>query len=108
MTEHELAERLGAAEVGDHVTVDLADGTSFEGPASPIDYVPDESLRVEVRPEGGTTERYELRAEYDGEWSDLSVRHVDIADGDAEWEPLGDVERIEVRADDEEWEWGPS
>ncbi|UPV73492.1 hypothetical protein M0R89_13175 [Halorussus limi] len=108
MSETELVERLGAADVGDHVSVDLADGTSFEGVASPIDYVPEESLRVEVRPEGGTTERYELRADYDGEWNAMSVRHTDAADGDSGWETLGAVERIEVRGDEDEWEWGHS
>jgi len=102
MSETALAERLGAVEVGDHVSVDLGDGTTFEGPASPVDYVPEESLRVEIRPEGGTTERYELSAEYDGEWSDLSVRHTDAADSDAGWESLGPVEHVEVSGDETE------
>ena len=108
MSESELVERLGEADLNDRVRVTLSDGTTFEGPASPIDYVPEDSLRVEVRPEGGSTERYELSAEYDDGWSDLAVRHVDAADGDDDWEELGTVERVEVGGDEDDWDWGAS
>jgi hypothetical protein len=102
MSETELAERLGATDVGDQLSVALADGTTFEGPASPVDYVPEESLRIEIRPEGGTTDRYELRADYDGEWSDVSVRHADPTEDDDGWESLGTVEHVEVSDDEDE------
>ncbi|NHN58281.1 MULTISPECIES: hypothetical protein [Halorussus] len=108
MSESELVERLGEADLNDRVRVALADGTTFEGPASPIDYVPEESLRVEVRPGDGSTERYELSAEYDDGWGDLSVRRSDAADGDAAWEELGRVEQIEVGGDESDWDWGTS
>ncbi|WP_435179333.1 hypothetical protein [Halorussus sp. AFM4] len=106
MSGTEAVERLANAEQNDTVRVELSDGTTFEGPASPIDYVPEESLRVEVRPEGGTTERWELSAEYDGGWSDLTVRHADAAENE-DWEDRGTVERLRV-GDEEDWDWGAS
>ncbi|MFC7080714.1 hypothetical protein [Halorussus caseinilyticus] len=106
MSETELVERLGGLDPNDRVRVTLADGTTFEGPASPIDYVPEESLRVEVRPEGGTTDRYELSAEYDAGWSEVSVRHADAAGESEGWEDLGAVEAVEPGDDEGEWNWG--
>jgi len=100
MSETELIERLGAAELNELVKISLSDGTTFEGPASPIDYVPEDSLRLEVRPEGGTTERYELSAEYDDGWSQLTVRHTDANEKGSGWEELGTVEDVEVRGDE--------
>ncbi|WP_135826725.1 hypothetical protein [Halorussus ruber] len=106
MSQTELVERLGDMELNDRVSVTLSDGTTFEGPASPIDYVPEESLRLEVRPEDGATERYELSAEYDGEWSKLAVRHTDASEEDAGWEEVGAVENVEIGGGEEAWNWG--
>ncbi|NEU56592.1 hypothetical protein [Halorussus sp. MSC15.2] len=95
MSETDLVTPFAEAEQNDYVRVTLSDGTTFEGPASPIDYVPEESLRVEVRPEGGTTERYEISGEYDDDWSELTVRGVSMEGEDSEWEDLGEVESVE-------------
>jgi hypothetical protein len=95
MSDTELVERLGEMEVNDWVRVSLSDGASFEGPANPIDYVPEDSLRLEVRPGGGTTERYELSAEYNDDWSEPTVRHTDAGE-EAGWEGLGTVESVET------------
>jgi hypothetical protein len=101
MSDTELVERLGGMELNDRVSVELSDGASFEGPASPIDYVPEDSLRLEVRPEGGTTERYELSAEYDNDWSELTVRHTDATEEQSGWKELTEVEAVEI-GDDED------
>ena len=104
MDERELVERLGGLEVGDRVRVTLSDDTTFEGQANPIDYVPEDSLRVEVRPESGSGDRYEIssKCEDDG-WSELQTRHADMAAEATEWEDLGTVERVETEDD---WDWG--
>ena len=107
MGERELAERLGDLEVDDHVRVTTTEGTTFEGGANPIDYVPEESLRVEVRP-GNTDDRYEMSAEYGEGWSDVSVRMADMSGEDTAWQDLGTVERVNVREEEEDWDWGTS
>lgn len=108
MSDRDLAERLGDLDVNDDVRVTTSDDTDFEGPANPIDYVPEESLRIEVRP-GNTDERYEMRAEYDDGWSEVRARGTDMAGEDTEWRDLGTVERVEAEGDDEDnWEWGVS
>jgi hypothetical protein len=104
MSDRELVEKLGDLDLNDRVRLTTSDGATFEGPASPIDYVPEDSLRVEIRP-ANTSERYEISASWDDEWSELAVRHVDAADADSAWEDRGTVERVEVRGEDE-WEWG--
>lgn len=109
MDERELVERFGGLEVGDRVQVTLSDDSTFEGQANPIDYVPGESLRVEVRPEGGSGERYEISSEHDGAWSELTVRRADAAAEDPGWEAVGTVERVEREGAGEgpdEWNWG--
>lgn len=106
MSERELAERLGDLDVDDHVRVTTTEGTTFEGGANPIDYVPEESLRVEVRP-GNTDDRYEMSAEYEDGWSDVNVRMADMAGEDTTWEDLGTVEHVDARGEDE-WNWGTS
>ncbi|WP_276300803.1 hypothetical protein [Halorussus lipolyticus] len=107
MGDTELVERLGEMELNDRVSVTLSDGASFEGPASPIDYVPEDSLRLEIRPEDGATERYELSAEYGDEWRDVAVRHTDASDEGSGWEQLGEVESVEIGDSEEAWHWGP-
>ena len=101
MDERELVERFGGLEVGDRVRVTLSDGTTFGGQANPIDYVPEQSLRVEVRPEDDP-ERYEMRSEYDGEWSEIRVRGADMKADETEWEDLGTVESVDRAENDEE------
>ena len=96
----DLAERLGEMEVDERVRVTLADGTAFEGKTGPIDYVPEESLRMEVRPEDETTDRYEIKCDCADGWGDLRVRHVDTEDPDADWERLSNVEEVEVLGDE--------
>ena len=106
MSERELVEKLGDLELNDSIRVTTTDGSTFEGPASPIDYVPDESLRVEVRPEN-TTERYEISASNDDGWSELAVRYTAATDDADGWQDRGMVERVDARGDDE-WNWGTS
>ncbi|WP_135827992.1 hypothetical protein [Halorussus halobius] len=111
MSDHDrdLAERLGDLDVDDRVRVTTTGDAGFEGPASPIEYVPEASLRVEVRPEN-SDERYEMRADYDDGWSDVTARSADMAGEDTEWRDLGTVERVEVgsEGDADDWEWGVS
>jgi len=109
MSDRDLVERLGDLDVNDRIRVTTADDASFEGPVSPIDYVPEESLRVEVRPEN-SDERYEMRATYDGEWTGVTVRLADMAGEETEWQDLGTVEGVEVEtaSGEAEWEWGVS
>ncbi|WP_134669062.1 hypothetical protein [Halorussus marinus] len=92
-----LAETFGEVDAEDTVRVVLDDGTEFEGRASPVDYVPDESLRVEVRPRDRAGERYEISGEYDEGWSDLTVRRADMDGDETEWARLGTVESLEAR-----------
>ncbi|USZ68648.1 hypothetical protein NGM10_02635 [Halorussus salilacus] len=87
----ELAEALGEVGVDDRLRVTTEDGTAFEGRASPVDYVPEESLRIEVRPEDGGVDRYEIRATYDDGWSDPLVRHAEADAEDGSWTELGRV-----------------
>ncbi|MFC4549249.1 MULTISPECIES: hypothetical protein [Halorussus] len=92
----DLAEMLGGMDVNDYVRVTLTDGTTFEGQADPIDYDPEESLRLEIRPPDKPTERYEIRSEYDGGWDELAVRRVAVDEPNADWEELGTVEDATV------------
>ena len=96
------AEALGDLEVYQHVTVTVDDGTTVEGQANPIDYVPEESLRVEVGPDGEEDLRYQFVAEYDGEWSD--VRAERIGPDDEDWQEVGTV--TDVEAEETEGESG--
>ena len=91
-----LAERLGEIELYSTVTLDLADGTVIEGRANPIDYTPDEHLRMEIRPMGEeSSHRYEVQAHYEGEWETPKVRKVVPADGE-EWNELGELQDFSV------------
>ena len=97
----ELVEQFGDLEVGDRVLVTLSDGTTFGGQANPIDYVPEESLRVEVRPEG-EAKRYEVRSEYDGDWGEVQARLADMQAEATDWNELGTVESVDPAENDEE------
>ena len=97
------AEALGDLEVYQHVTVTLDDGTTVEGQANPIDYVPEESLRVEIGPDAEEDVRYQFVAEYDDEWSD--VRGERIGPDDEDWQEVGtvtDVDAGEAEGENEE------
>lgn len=93
--------KLGSLGVFDHVQVLLGDDTELEGRATAIDYVPEERLRLELRPRNSGV-RYELSAEHgESRWSPIRVRRCDTeADADAlQWESLGNVVNVSVRPD---------
>jgi len=93
----DLAETVREISADDNLHVVLDDTTEFEGRASPVEYVPEESLRIEVRPRNDAGERYEIRGEYDDGWSDLTVRRAEMAGEATEWEELGTVDSLEAR-----------
>lgn len=94
-----LAERLGEVELYTDVTLELADGTTVEGRASPIDYDPGGHLRMELRPMGEeSSHRYEVHAHYrDGEWETPTVREIEPAT-EEEWTELGELEDFSTGA----------
>lgn len=90
---------LGELDVFDHVRVRLSDGDEIEGRATAIDYVPNERLRLELRPRHSGI-RYELSAEHRGSrWSPIRVRQCDTESDVVEWEELGNVKGVSVRPD---------
>lgn len=90
----EDATTFGDLEPFDRVRITTDEGATIEGPVSPIDYVPEESLRAEVGPDDEGNVRYEFRATYeDGEWTPVSARRIEIEQG--EWESIGEVETVE-------------
>lgn len=90
---------LGGLEPFDYVQVLLSDETQLEGRATAIDYVPKESLRLELRPRHSGV-RYELVAEHGGSrWSPIHVRRCDTETRDSDWEDLGNVKGLTVRED---------
>lgn len=92
-----LAERLGEVELYTDVTLELDDGTTVEGRASPIDFDPDEHLRMELRPMGEHSgRRYEIHAHCrEGEWESPNVRRIDPAT-EEEWTELGELQDFSV------------
>lgn len=91
--------KLGSLGVFDHVHVLLDDDTELEGRATAIDYVPEESLRLELRPRNSGV-RYELSAEHDeSHWSPIRVRRCDTDAEALQWESLGNVVSVSVRPD---------
>ena len=92
-----LPERLGEIELYTDVTLELADGSNIEGRASPIDYVPDEHLRMELRPMGEeSNHRYEVHAHYEGgEWETPTVREIEPA-SEEDWTELGELQDFSV------------
>lgn len=87
------AEQLGGVELGAAVRVTLLGGEIISGTTGPIDYVPTESLRLELRPREDSSVRYEIRAvvEETG-WSPVTVRRFEL--GDDDWEVLGVVRSV--------------
>lgn len=92
-----LAERLGEVELYTDVSLELADGTTVEGRASPIDYTPDEHLRLELRPMGEeSSHRYEVHAHHEGgEWETPHVREIEPAT-EEDWTELGELQDFSV------------
>lgn len=91
--------QLGELDVFDHVRISLTDGGEVEGRATAIDYIPNESLRLELRPRHSGV-RYELSADHGGSrWSPIQVRRCDTEADVVEWESLGNVQGVSVRPD---------
>ncbi|WP_089697781.1 hypothetical protein [Halogranum gelatinilyticum] len=90
---------LGGLEPFDYVQILLSDERQIEGRATAIDYVPNESLRLELRPRHSGV-RYELVAEHGGtRWSPVHVRRCDTEADETEWEDLSNVRGVTVRED---------
>ncbi|WP_332898801.1 hypothetical protein [Haladaptatus sp. CMSO5] len=90
-----LAAQLGGLELGADVRVALLGGTVISGTTGPIDYVPTERLRLEVRPRDDSSVRYEIRAVVEeAGWSPVTVRRYEL--GDDDWEVLGVVRSVET------------
>ncbi|WP_266075516.1 hypothetical protein [Haladaptatus caseinilyticus] len=90
-----FTETLEIVVLGDNVRIELVDGTIYEGPASPIDYMPDERFRLEIEPGHEQIRRCAVSAEcIDGEWSVPEVRHYSF--GDDDWTLAGEANDIEI------------
>ncbi|WP_458186096.1 hypothetical protein [Haladaptatus sp. NG-WS-4] len=90
-----FTETLEVVTLGNHVRIELTDGTAFEGPASPIDYMPDDRFRLEIEPREKQIRRCEVSAEYvEGEWTTPEVRHYSL--GDDDWTVAGEADDIEI------------
>jgi hypothetical protein len=90
-----FTETLEVVTLGEEVRVELVDGTTFAGPASPIDYMPDDRFRLEIEPEREEIRRCEVSSEcVDGEWETPQVRHYRL--GDDDWTVAGDANDIEI------------
>ena len=87
------AETLGDLDVYQHVTVTLDDGTTLAGRANPIDYMPEQSLRLELEPDDEENVRYQFTASYDGEWEEVRAQRV--AADDEDWNDIGTVTEVE-------------
>jgi hypothetical protein len=80
---------------GNYVEVTLDDGTTMEGPASPVDYLPDDRFRIEISPGTESIRRCEISARYvEGEWETPEVRHYSL--GDDDWTVAGVVDDMRI------------
>ncbi|MFC6732440.1 MULTISPECIES: hypothetical protein [unclassified Haladaptatus] len=87
------AERLGGLELGAGVRLTLVDGTVIAGTAGPIEFVPSERLRLELRPRDDSAVRFEVRTAFDETgWAPVTVRRYEIGDND--WDVLGVVREV--------------
>lgn len=94
-TINNAVDTLGNLDLGDQVRGTLDDGTTIEGEASPIDYMPSEHLRVELESVDDSSVRYELITHYkSGKWGPLRVRRYRT--GDDDWIPRGVLADIQV------------
>ena len=90
-----LIERVAGIERDDHVRITLSDDTVIEGRVNPMEYLPGDHFRFEVRPDGDSDARFEVVASHeDGEWT--PVRANRIAGDETEWEPVGEVASVNV------------
>lgn len=68
-------------------------GTTIEGRLSPVDHIPEESFRAEIKADDDI--RFELTSEYEGDgWTPVKARRLDV--GDDDWEQIGEVTDAEV------------
>ncbi|GAB3673352.1 hypothetical protein [Halopiger thermotolerans] len=84
---------LTEVDVHDELRVTLLNGTSVEGKAGSVDYVPEDHLRIEIEEEDETeTTRYEISATYtDGEWERPRVRRYKHGTETDKWIPVGEI-----------------
>lgn len=94
----DVVDDLEAVGIHDRVTVELDDGTTVAGTAAPVDFDPNDRLRIELRPDDGD-ERYELAASIDDdEWSPVRVRRQS---GDEDWTEMGEAASVTRDAGDD-------
>jgi hypothetical protein len=86
---------LGDLELGETIQLTTLNGQTISGRAGPIDYTPDDWLRIEIEPEDGAPIRYELatRAEDFG-WNPITVRRYQ--QGDEDWVSMGILRTVAV------------
>jgi hypothetical protein len=90
-----FTETLEIVTLGESVRIELGDGRSFEGPASPIDYMPDDRFRLEIEPKHEEIRRCEVSSAcVEGEWETPQVRHYSL--GDDDWTVAGDADDITI------------
>jgi hypothetical protein len=90
-----FTETLELVTLGNHVRIELKDGQAFEGPASPIDYMPDDRFRLEIEPRHEGIRRCEISAVcVDGSWTTPEVRHYSL--GDEDWIVAGEALGMEI------------
>lgn len=90
-----FTETLEVVDLGNQIRIELTDGTAFEGPASPIDYTPDDRFRLEIEPGHEEIRRCEVSAEcVNGEWTTPVVRHFSL--GDDDWAVVGEADNIDI------------
>ncbi|WP_408958239.1 hypothetical protein [Natrinema sp. 74] len=90
---------LAEVNVYDELRVTLLNGTSVEGRASPVDYVPEDHLRIEIKEEDDDTEttRYEISAAYvNGEWEHPRVRRYKYGVEEDKWVSVGKVGEAKI------------
>lgn len=93
----DVIDTLEGVNVHDRIAAELTDGTTIEGVAAPVNFDPDERLRIEIRPDEGD-DRYDLTATAeDGEWSPVEVRRQS---GDDDWESVGELAAVNRENDD--------
>ena len=95
-----IVDALGELEPQDDVRLTLDDDSTVEGAVAVVDYVPDESLHVEIEATDGETTRYRVLSNYaDDGWATPDVERTEPTSSDAEWEALADVDSVAVSRD---------
>lgn len=86
---------LTEVNVYDELRMTLLNGGSIEGRAGPVDYVPEDHLRIEIEEQDdddAETTRYEISAAYtDGEWERPRVRRYKHGVEEDKWVSVGRV-----------------